>query len=47
MTTPIDFNRWVNDNNPDERLEYRKGWGGYIEITRRLEGKFDIEDRDI
>ncbi len=43
----IDFNRWVNDNNPDERLEYRKGWWDYIEIVRRLAGKFDIEDRDI
>jgi hypothetical protein len=47
MATPIDFNHWVNNNNPAEHLEYRKGWWNYIEIIRRLAGKFDIEYRDI
>jgi hypothetical protein len=47
MTMPIDFNRWVNDNNPDEHLQYRKGWWDYIEIVRRLAGKFEIDDGDI
>ena len=47
MAMPTDFNRWVNDNNPDERLEYRKGWWDYIEIIRRLAGKFDIKSHDI
>lgn len=43
----VDFNRWVNDHNPAENLSYGKGWWDYIEIIRRLAGKFDIEDRDI
>jgi hypothetical protein len=43
----IAFNQWVNDHNPNESLLYRKGWWDYIEIVRRLAGKFDIDDRDI
>jgi hypothetical protein len=43
----VDFNQWTNDHNPDESVSYRKGWWDYIEIVRRLAGKFDIEDRDI
>ena len=40
----VDFNGWVNDNNPGEYLEYRKGWWDYIETIRRLAEKFGIED---
>lgn len=43
MQLPMDFDRWVNDNNPDEQLQYRKGWWDYIELIRRLMWKFDAQ----
>jgi hypothetical protein len=36
----MDLDRWVNDNNPDEQLQYSKGWWDYIELIRRLMYKF-------
>jgi hypothetical protein len=30
----MDLDRWVNDNNPDEQLQYGKGWWDYIELIR-------------
>jgi hypothetical protein len=36
----MDLDRWVNDNNPDEQLQYGKGWWDYIELIRRLMYKF-------
>lgn len=41
------FDRWVNDNNPPVHLEYGKGWWDYIEILRRLMGKFGIEEAEV
>jgi hypothetical protein len=28
----MDLDRWVNDNNVDEQLQYSKGWWDYIEL---------------
>lgn len=28
----MDLDRWVNDNNPDEQLQYSKGWWDYIHV---------------
>jgi len=40
---PIDFFRWVHENNPSENLEYRKGWWDCIEIVQRLMDKHEID----
>jgi hypothetical protein len=37
----MDLDRWVNDNNPDEQLQYSKGWWDYIELIRRLMYKLE------
>jgi hypothetical protein len=34
----MDLDRWVNDNNPDEQLQYGKGWWDYIELIRVAAG---------
>lgn len=47
MQLPMDFDRWVNDNNPDEQLQYRKGWWDYIELIRRLMWKFDAQEAQV
>jgi hypothetical protein len=47
MQLPMDFDRWVNDNNPDERLQYRKGWWDYIELIRRLMSKFEAQEAQV
>jgi hypothetical protein len=39
---PIGFNKWVNDNNPSEKLAFRKGWWDYIEFIRSFEYKYDL-----
>jgi hypothetical protein len=36
MNLPMGFDRWVNGNNPDERLPCGKGWWDYIELIRRV-----------
>lgn len=41
---PMNWNQWVNDNNPSRELQYGKGWWDYIEIVRRITGKFGIEN---
>ena len=43
MMTPIPLDHWVSDNNPPMRLQYGKGWWGYIETLRRLMEKFEVE----
>jgi hypothetical protein len=40
----MDLDRWVNENNPDEQLQYSKGWWGYIELIRRLMYKFGAKE---
>jgi hypothetical protein len=40
----MDLDRWVNDNNPDEQLQYSKGWWDYIELIRRLMYKFGAKE---
>lgn len=47
MQLPMDIDRWVNDNNPDEQLQYRKGWWDYIELIRRLMGKFETQEAQV
>lgn len=47
MKVPIDFDRWVNNNNPDEQLQYRKGWWDYIELIRRLMWKFETREAQV
>jgi hypothetical protein len=41
----MDLDRWVNDNNPDEQLQYSKDWWDYIELIRRLMYKFGAKKR--
>ena len=43
----MDLDRWVNDNNPDEQLQYGKGWWDYIELIRRLMYKFGAEEAHV
>jgi hypothetical protein len=38
----MDLDRWVNDN-PEEQLQYGKGWWDYIELIRRLMYKSGAE----
>lgn len=40
----LDFDRWVNDNNPDPKLSYGKGWWDFVEIIRRLAWRLDLKD---
>jgi hypothetical protein len=40
----MDLDRWVNDNNPDEQLQFSKGWWDYIELIRRLMSKFGAKE---
>lgn len=47
MDSPLDIDRWVNDNNPPSDRQYAKGWWDYIEMVRRLAFKFEIEDVDV
>jgi hypothetical protein len=35
---------WINDNNPSEELEYRKGWWDYVELLQRLATKLDADE---
>ena len=39
--------QWVNDNNPDESLSYRKGWWDYIEFIYRIMQKFKTDDAEV
>jgi hypothetical protein len=41
------LDRWVNDNNPDEQLQYSKGWWDYIELIRRLMYKFGAKEAQV
>jgi hypothetical protein len=43
----MDLDRWVNDNNPDEQLQYSKGWWDYIELIRRLMYKFGAKEAQV
>jgi len=43
----MDLDRWVNDNDPDEQLQYGKGWWDYIELIRRLMYKFGAEEAHV
>jgi len=43
----MDLDRWVNDNNPDEQLQYGNGWWDYIELIRRLMYKFGAEEAHV
>jgi len=43
----MDLDRWVNDNNPDEQLQYGKGWWDYIGLIRRLMYKFGAEEAHV
>lgn len=43
----ISFDKWVNDNNPDNSLSYSKGWWDYIEFIRLLCDKFDCSKIDV
>lgn len=36
MMEPINFEKWVNENNPDTSLSYGKGWWDHVEDIRRL-----------
>jgi hypothetical protein len=47
MPTPIDFHRWVNDHNPPEKSEYRKGWWDYVEIVQRLMDTHELEQAEV
>jgi len=38
------FDIWVSDNNPDDGLQYGKGFLDYVEIVRRMIDKFDADD---
>jgi hypothetical protein len=38
----MNLDRWVNDDNPDEQLQYGKGWWDYIELIRHLMYKFGV-----
>lgn len=29
----MDLDRWVNDNNPDEQLQYSKGWLPWMPVA--------------
>jgi len=42
LTSAMKLDQWVNDNNPADHLQYRKGWWDYIETLRRLAWKFDV-----
>ena len=42
----MDLDRWVNDN-PDEQLQYGKGWWDYIELIRRLMYNFGAEEAHV
>jgi hypothetical protein len=39
----ISFNRWVNDNNVDPKLNYCTGWWEYIEFVRRISEKLNAK----
>lgn len=43
----IDFDKWVNDNNLDMELSYRKGWWDYIEFVRELDAKFKFVELNV
>ena len=43
----MDLDRSVNDNNPDEQLQYSKGWWDYIELIRRLMYKFGAKEAQV
>ena len=40
---PIDFFRWVHENNHSKNLEYKKGWWDYIETVYQLMDKHEID----
>lgn len=44
---PIDLFDWINDNNPPEGLEYRKGFWDYVEFIQRLMEKHEIEKAEV
>lgn len=37
MMQPVGIYEWVNDNNPLEKLSYRKGWWDYVEFLYELD----------
>jgi hypothetical protein len=43
----MDLERWVHDNNPEEQLQYSKGWWDYIELIRRLMYKFGAKEAQV
>ena len=43
----MDLDRWLNDNNPGEQLQYSKGWWNYIELIRRLMYKFGAKEAQV
>jgi hypothetical protein len=42
-----DFFGWINDNNPPEGLEYRKGFWDYVEFIQRLMHKHEVEEAEV
>lgn len=47
MNSPADFYQWINDNNPPDELEYRKGWWDYVEIIQRMMEKINVEYAEV
>jgi len=45
--TAIDFFEWINDNNPPENLQYRKGFWDYVEFVQRLMQKHEVEKAEV
>lgn len=39
----MQLDHWVNNNNPADHLQYRKGWWDYIVTLRRLAWKFNVD----
>jgi hypothetical protein len=43
----MDLDRWVNDSNPDEQLQYSKGRWDQIELIRLLIYKFGAKEAQV
>ena len=43
----INFDEWVSNNNPSEKLSYGKGWWDYIEYIRKLGEMLDTKDINV
>lgn len=45
--TAIDFFEWINDHNPLESLQYRKGFWDYVEFVQLLMQKHEVEKAEV